>query len=150
MQLHCTYCQTMFAISHDEMLAALQHMEQHKQKYYDAHCPKCRRANRVEGNRIALFFPDWKKTIKEMEREAVVETKVEEKTAKIVAEAGSKKGPNKYGGKITTVKKPAVKAAKAVPAKKPAVKSAKATPAKGKTPAPKKTGAKTTGKIKKK
>ena len=70
MQLHCSFCQTMFAISHDEMLAALQHMEQHSQKYYDAHCPKCRRANRVEGKRIEIFFPDWKKTIKTMQREA--------------------------------------------------------------------------------
>lgn len=78
MQLRCTYCQTMFALSHDEMLAALQHMDQHQQKYYDAHCPKCRRANRVEGKRIEILIPDWKKIIKAMEREAV---KAEEKPA---------------------------------------------------------------------
>jgi hypothetical protein len=70
MQLRCTYCQTMFAISRDEMLAALQHMEQHDQKYYDAHCPKCRRANRVEGKRIEVLVPDWKKAIKTMQNEA--------------------------------------------------------------------------------
>ncbi len=64
MQLHCSFCQTMFAISRDEMLAALQHMEQEGLKYYDAHCPKCRRANRVEGKRIEVFFPEWKQALK--------------------------------------------------------------------------------------
>ena len=42
MQIRCTYCQTMIPISREEMLAALQHMELHKQVFYDAHCSKCR------------------------------------------------------------------------------------------------------------
>jgi predicted nucleic acid-binding Zn-ribbon protein len=71
MQLRCTYCQTMFAISREEMLAGLEHMEENKQVYYDAHCPKCRRANRVERARMERFFPDWKKAIKTMEKAAV-------------------------------------------------------------------------------
>ena len=66
MQLRCTYCQTMFAISREEMLAGLEHMEENKLAYYDAHCPKCRRANRVERARMERFFPDWKKAIKTM------------------------------------------------------------------------------------
>jgi phage FluMu protein Com len=70
MQLRCTYCQTMFAISREDMLAALEHMEENKQVYYDAHCPKCRRANRVERARMERFFPDWKKAIKVMEKES--------------------------------------------------------------------------------
>jgi phage FluMu protein Com len=70
MQLRCTYCQTMFSISQDEMLAGLEHMEEHKQAYYDAHCPKCRRANRVERARMERFFPDWKKTLKTMAKES--------------------------------------------------------------------------------
>jgi hypothetical protein len=70
MQLRCTYCQTMFALSRDDMLAALEHMEENKQIFYDAHCPKCRRANRVERARMERFFPDWKKTLREMAREA--------------------------------------------------------------------------------
>jgi hypothetical protein len=179
MQLRCSYCQTMFAISRDEMLAALQHMDQHQQKYYDAHCPKCRRANRVEGRRIEIFFPDWKKTIKVMEREAVVEVKVEEKPVKKTAETGTKTGPNKAGGKVTASKKPGTSAAKkpapaakpaatkkTVTAKKPAppakpaatkkttaAKKPAATkkPAAAKKPATtKKTGAKVSGGIKKK
>jgi hypothetical protein len=70
MQLRCTYCQTMFSISQDEMLAGLEHMEEQKQSYYDAHCPKCRRANRVERSRMERFFPDWKKAIKTMAKES--------------------------------------------------------------------------------
>jgi phage FluMu protein Com len=160
MQLRCSYCQTMFAISRDEMLAALQHMDQHQQKYYDAHCPKCRRANRVEGRRIEIFFPDWKKTIKVMEREAVVEVKVEEKPVKKTAETGTKTGPNKAGGKVTASKKPGTSAAKPAPPAKPdatkkttAAKKPAATkkPAAAKKPATtKKTGAKVSGGIKKK
>src|SRR5512136_498343 len=75
MQIRCTYCQTMFPISRDEMLAALQHMDQHNQKYYDAHCPKCRRANRVEGWRIQFLIPDWRNAIKAIEQQAASEVK---------------------------------------------------------------------------
>jgi hypothetical protein len=71
MQLRCTYCQTMFAISREDMLAALEHMEENKQIYHDAHCPKCRRANRVERARMERSFPDWKKAIKIMEKASV-------------------------------------------------------------------------------
>jgi ssDNA-binding Zn-finger/Zn-ribbon topoisomerase 1 len=60
----------MFAISREDMLAALEHMEESKQIYYDAHCPKCRRANRVERARMERFFPDWKKAIKTMAKES--------------------------------------------------------------------------------
>jgi hypothetical protein len=60
----------MFNITQDEMLAGLEHMEEQKQSYYDAHCPKCRRANRVERARMERFFPDWKKTLKTMAKES--------------------------------------------------------------------------------
>ncbi|HEX7619787.1 MAG TPA: hypothetical protein VF359_01155 [Anaerolineales bacterium] len=70
MQLRCTYCQTMFAIGREDMLAALENMEENKQIYYDAHCPKCRRANRVERARMERFFPDWKNAIKAMAKES--------------------------------------------------------------------------------
>ncbi len=70
MQLRCSYCQTMFALSRDEMLAGLQHMSAENLNYYDAHCPKCRRANRVERKRMEMFFPKWKEAIKAMTKEA--------------------------------------------------------------------------------
>jgi hypothetical protein len=83
MQLRCTYCQTMFSISRDEMLAGLEHMEEHKQSYYDAHCPNCRRANRVERARMERFFPDWKKALKTMVKESTQSEAAAEKTAAI-------------------------------------------------------------------
>ena len=82
MQLRCTYCQTMFSVSQDEMLAGLEHMEEQKQSYYDAHCPKCRRANRVERARMERFFPEWKKAIKTMAKESTLaETESEKPSA---------------------------------------------------------------------
>ena len=82
MQLRCTYCQTMFAISREDMLAALEHMEENKLIFYDAHCPKCRRANRVERARMERFFPDWKNAIKTMSKEsAKVETAADKPAA---------------------------------------------------------------------
>ncbi len=108
MQLTCTYCRTMFALSRDEMLAALQHMEQHQQKYYDAHCPKCRRANRVEGKRIALLFPNWKQALQEMERAAASagESPVETETG-----GGSGEAANPVQGKGKVPASPKAKAA---------------------------------------
>ena len=88
MQLRCTYCQTMFNITQDEMLAGLEHMEEQKQSYYDAHCPKCRRANRVERARMERFFPDWKKTLKSM---AKASTPVEADSETKEKPAGAKK-----------------------------------------------------------
>ncbi len=81
MQLRCTYCQTMFAISREDMLAALEHMEENKQVYYDAHCPKCRRANRVERARMERFFPDWKIAIKTMDKKSAQTDTAAEKPA---------------------------------------------------------------------
>ncbi len=84
MQLRCTYCQTMFSISQEEMLAGLEHMEEHKQTFYDAHCPNCRRANRVERARMERFFPNWKKTLKTMAKESAQAEAVAEKPAAVV------------------------------------------------------------------
>jgi hypothetical protein len=87
----------MFPISREEMLAALQHMDEHKQVFYDAHCPKCRRSNRVEKKKIEILIPNWKKVIKEMEREATVQV-TEEKEPVISAV--------RPGKSETTTKKP--------------------------------------------
>jgi ssDNA-binding Zn-finger/Zn-ribbon topoisomerase 1 len=76
----------MFAISREDMLAALEHMEENKQIYYDAHCPKCRRANRVERTRMERFFPDWKNAIKTMSKESA---KVEAGVEKPAVSAGA-------------------------------------------------------------
>lgn len=93
MQLRCTYCSTMFSISQDEMLAGLEHMEEQKQVYYEAHCPKCRRGNRVERARMERFFPDWKKAIKTMSKESAQAEAVTEKPVSVSKEAAPAKEP---------------------------------------------------------
>ena len=103
MQIRCTYCQTMFAISREDMLAALEHMEENKQIYYDAHCPKCRRANRVERARMERFFPDWKIAIKSMAKDSAQTDSSAEKpaasTGAVKADAIPKKPASKPGTK---------------------------------------------------
>ena len=104
MQLRCTYCQTMFSVSQDEMLAGLEHMEEQKQAYYDAHCPKCRRANRVERARMERFFPEWKKAIKAMAKESTQAGTVSDKPA---VAAPAKALPSPKGRTSSPAKKPA-------------------------------------------
>jgi cell division protein FtsN len=132
MQLRCTYCQTMFAISREDMLAALEHMEENKLIFYDAHCPKCRRANRVERARMERFFPDWKTAIKTMEKDASKAEAAEKPAAKSApvkaAPAAKKPAPKPKAPVAKPAKKPASKAApKATkkPAPKPAAGSKK-------------------------
>lgn len=70
MQLRCTYCQTMFAIGREETLAALEDMAENNLIYYDAHCPKCRRANRVERFRLEFSYPGWRADLQAMAKQA--------------------------------------------------------------------------------
>ena len=78
MNLRCMYCNTMFGISRDNMLYALQNMDADKLTYFEFHCPKCRRANRVERKKLEMANPGWKKAIKEIAKEA---TKTEASTS---------------------------------------------------------------------
>lgn len=84
MNLRCMYCQTMFGISRENMLIALQAMEADDLNYFEFHCPKCRRANRVERKKLELANPDWQETLKTMAKEAAKAEKAaaEEKPAK--------------------------------------------------------------------
>jgi hypothetical protein len=70
MQIRCTYCQMMFAVNHEETLAALENMEEENLKFYDAHCPKCRRANRIERLKLEYSYPGWRDEIKKMVKAA--------------------------------------------------------------------------------
>ncbi len=124
MQLRCSYCQTMFPISREETLAALEHMAEHNQKYYDAHCPNCRRANRVERFKLEASYPNWQADLKNMAKQA-------DQTQK--AEALPEKAPVKALAKPPAAKEPAKKkpvSKKETPAKKPTGKAP--TPGKGK------------------
>jgi hypothetical protein len=158
MQLRCTYCQTMFAISREETLAALEHMDENNLKYYDAHCPSCRRANRVERFRLEFSFPGWRAALKEMAQQPAAgataplpqakpvppaaPVKMARPAPKLHHKAAAKKTPatSSPKGKKATVKRSAAKKAPAKPAATSSPKGKKA-PAKatatgkGKTPA---------------
>ncbi len=65
MNLRCIYCQTPFTLSRSEMLGAIITMNEKNQSHYDAHCPRCRRANSISRQRMELFFPNWKEAAKQ-------------------------------------------------------------------------------------
>ena len=65
MNIRCFYCQTPFTIGRAELLAALQHMTAENLHHYDAHCPRCRRANSVARQRMEMFFPNWQQVAQE-------------------------------------------------------------------------------------
>ena len=83
MNLRCMYCQTMFGISRENMLVALQAMEEDNLDHFEFHCPKCRRANRVERKKLELANPNWQEKLKEAAKEAAKAEKAaaEEKPA---------------------------------------------------------------------
>jgi phage FluMu protein Com len=85
MQLRCTYCQTMFAISREEKLIAIQNMNAENLQYYHADCPKCRRANRVERIKLERSYPNWQADLKTLADNAPEE----DQTA--ASQAGAKK-----------------------------------------------------------
>jgi hypothetical protein len=127
MQLRCSYCQTMFAISRDETLAAIEHMAENNLKYFDAHCPNCRRANRVERFKLEASYPGWQAAIKTMAKEA---DKADAKQAATAAPAT--KAASSLKEKKPAVKKAASKTAKAASPKKKPVAASKASKAKKK------------------
>jgi len=75
----------MFGISRENMLIGLQTMEAENLTHYEFHCPKCRRANRVERKKLEMANPNWQESLKEMAKEAAEaekeESAKEEKTA---------------------------------------------------------------------
>ncbi len=129
MNLRCIYCQTPFTLSRPEMLTAIVTMNERHQNHYDAHCPRCRRANSISRQRMELFYPNWQDAAKQQASappptpaSATLKTEPISKAKK--AEAGktvAKKAP------AAAAKKPAAK--KTASEEKPAAKKA---PAKGK------------------
>src|SRR5512135_1595340 len=65
MNLTCFYCQTPFTLSMDQKVAALRKMHAENLHHYDAHCPRCGRANAISRERLEMFTPGWEEAIKE-------------------------------------------------------------------------------------
>jgi len=103
------YCNTMFGISRDNMLYALQNMDTEKLTYFEFHCPKCRRANRVERKKLEMANPGWKEKIKEIAKEATKEEASASETKK-KPPASKKTAPSKKVKEAAPKKKAASKA----------------------------------------
>ncbi len=121
MQLRCSYCQMMFPISREETLAALEHMAENNLKYYDAHCPNCRRANRVERFKLEASYPNWQTDLKNMAKQADKAQTQEAAAPAAVKQAPKAPAKATVAAKTPTKKKPGTK--NEPPAKKPAGKT---------------------------
>jgi hypothetical protein len=107
------------------MVAAIQHMTEKNMNHYDAHCPRCRRANSISRQRMELFFPNWQEAAKQAATARPAEVE-----------------PVSVSMKTVPLPKGAKEAAKIAPAKKPATKKVAAKPAAKAKAAPKKSAAK--------
>ena len=69
MNLRCSFCQTPYTLSRVAILDALQEVDAGNLSYYDAHCPKCRRATHVTRQKLELAMPNWREELKQFEKE---------------------------------------------------------------------------------
>ena len=112
MNLRCMYCQTMFGVSRDVMLVGLQTMEAEKLTHYDIHCPKCRRANRVERKKLELANPNWKESLKQMAKDTAKAEKEGAKDEKPATKAKATSKKSSAKSKTTAAKKKSTAKAK--------------------------------------
>ena len=108
MNLRCIYCQTPFTLARTEMLSAIVTMNEKGQNHYDAHCPRCRRANSISRQRMELFFPNW------------------QDAAKQAASAPAKPAPPPMPASTSMKTEPVPKGTRVAPAKKAEPKAVKA------------------------
>ncbi|NOY99704.1 MAG: hypothetical protein GXP40_10970 [Chloroflexi bacterium] len=95
MQLRCSYCHNMFALSREAALVALHTMESENLQHYDAHCLSCRRANTVARDRLERAYPNWQAEYKTMMKEAAKAEKEQAALEKKAAEAKKEKSEAK-------------------------------------------------------
>jgi hypothetical protein len=147
MNLRCMYCHTMFALSREEMLIALQNMSAENLPHYDAFCPRCRRANRIPRKRLEWANPGWQEAVKELLKEApktVTPPQAAAAPTQPAAQAAVKTTASKAkaSGKSASKSKLNAKSARSKAAEKPATSSTKSS-AKSKTSTKSKAGGKT-------
>lgn len=126
MNIRCSFCQTPFSIGRTEKLAALQHMYAENLNHYDAHCPRCRRANTVLRQKMEMTFPNWREALHELEQQADASPASESKPEPAsTTEAESPSGPAhakhhraRAGSKAKEAALAAAKAAAAASSKK--------------------------------
>jgi hypothetical protein len=59
--LRCINCHTPFSVKQDEIEAALTTVYAEGHKHYNAHCPRCGRANKVSKTQLHRAAPKWEK-----------------------------------------------------------------------------------------
>lgn len=59
--LRCINCHTPFSIKPDEVEAALTSVYNEGHKHYNAHCPRCGRANKVSKAQLHRAAPNWER-----------------------------------------------------------------------------------------
>lgn len=140
LNLRCLYCQTPFTVGRAEMLTALVTMSEKNQNHYDAHCPRCRRANSISRQRMELFYPNWREAAKQMASAPAPEP------APVSAAASLKTEPLPKAARAA-LKTAATKQTAAGTAKPPASKRQRASkPASAKKTTPSKSSPSKTGK----
>ena len=127
MNLTCSYCQTPFTLGMAQKVAALQRMHAENLHHYDAHCPRCGRANAVSRERLEMFTPGWQDAIKPAASEPAPASPVS------VPEASQSPMPEKQAPSAAAKKPAAKKPVKPAPTKavkaKPAPEKAATKPA---------------------
>jgi hypothetical protein len=141
MNLRCIYCQTPFTISRVEMLSAIITMNEKHQSHYDAHCPRCRRANSISRQRMELFYPNWQDAAKQLASAPPPAPKAETPASALLNTEPLPKAVKKEAVEKKTV------ATSSSNAKKPAEKTSKKA-ASAKAPAEKKAAVKKTAEAK--
>lgn len=111
MQIRCYKCHTPFDFKKDEIHAALNEITTEGHKYYNVHCPRCRRANKLPKKQLRRWAPTWVPSQKPAGAKSKVEKKVvKPKAAKTPASAvkvkSSKAKTTKVKSKAAGDKKP--------------------------------------------
>jgi hypothetical protein len=128
MNLTCSYCQTPFTLGMAEKVAALQKMHAEDLHHYDAHCPRCGRANAVSRERLEMFTPGWEEAIKPTASEPAPVSSIPGPEASQSPMPEKQVPPAPATPVKATAKKPAAKKPAKPAPKKPAKKAVKAKP----------------------
>jgi hypothetical protein len=96
MQLKCTFCATPFALTKDQLAEAVEILQKDRHAHYDAHCPNCRRANKLSRQMFEIN-PFYRKLLESKPQPA---EPVAEAAAEPAAEspAGPVEKPKKKAG----------------------------------------------------
>jgi hypothetical protein len=59
MQIRCYSCHTPFSLNREAAIAALDSLSAENHNHFNAHCPRCRKANRISRQQLLRAVPGW-------------------------------------------------------------------------------------------